>query len=351
MNLKLKNKIVFFENELEKRKCSKKISKIVDIDFFILNEIENLKKIKRIDGYKNYFYIFDNSQTTQMNVLDLNYDDDFETIENPFKNNKKSKNVQEDILVQFEDRELIYLDGYLKTLSSTKKYVLKIIEFYTHLLGSLKRLDKLHLYHGNIDFKNIVVDFKENVLLCNFSHSLDLSRNDIPDYFIKLFKEEKSYTTKPLEWHFLKHLAMNKNLALSAYNIDKIIQNYLDKHEVLHHFGKNVLSNLKLEASAFFMKFVNKTYNEISLQLLQFANTWNLFELSMSYLKILVSIQRTIQKTNLFISHFAKLLVENVSTDPGKRHGILKTTSLFNSILEHIEIQDYQDLIYCLDNA
>jgi hypothetical protein len=70
----------------------------------------------------------------------------------------------------------------------------------------------------------------------------------------------------------------------------------------------------------------------------------------MVYLKILVGIQRTIQKTNLFISHFAKLLVENVSTDPGKRHGILETTSLFNSILQHIDVQDYQNLICCLDN-
>lgn len=337
----LKNKILFFEPSQKTKKKTKNISKIVDIDFFLLNELENVKKIQRIDGHQNHFYTFYNAQKTQMNVLDENSDDEF-GVDNPFQTNKKVRNTDEDMLLQFEDRQLVYFDGYLKSLSCTKKYLRKVIEFYIHLLSSLRVLDKLQLYHGNIDFKNIVVDSKENVLLCNFSHSLDLTKDDISHYLIHFLTD---MTHKPLEWYFLKHLSIHKNVALSSYNIEKIIDNYLERNEVLHHFGNNVLSTLKLDASTFFLKFANKTYNEISLELLQFANTWNLFELSMAYLKILVGIQRTIQKPNRFITHFAKLLVENVSTDPRKRHNVLKTIDYFGSILQHIEMKDYKEII------
>lgn len=340
----LKNKILFFEPSQKTKKKTKNISKIVDIDFFLLNELENVKKIQRIDGHQNHFYTFYNAQKTQMNVLDENSDDEF-GVDNPFQTNKKVRNTDEDMLLQFEDRQLVYFDGYLKSLSCTKKYLRKVIEFYIHLLSSLRVLDKLQLYHGNIDFKNIVVDSKENVLLCNFSHSLDLTKDDISHYLIHFLTDKTDMTHKPLEWYFLKHLSIHKNVALSSYNIEKIIDNYLERNEVLHHFGNNVLSTLKLDASTFFLKFANKTYNEISLELLQFANTWNLFELSMAYLKILVGIQRTIQKPNRFITHFAKLLVENVSTDPRKRHNVLKTIDYFGSILQHIEMKDYKEII------
>ena len=348
----LKNKILFFEPSKQPKKKTKNISKLVDIDFFLLNELENVKKIRRIDGYDNHFYIFYNAQTTQMNVLEnennecSDSDDEF-GIDNPFQTSKKLQHSGEDMLLQFEDRTLIYFDGYLKSLSCTKKYLRKLIEFYIHLLSSLRLLDKLQLYHGNIDFKNIVVDSKENVLLCNFSHSLDLTKHDISHYLISFLSDKKNDDMhhKPLEWYFLKHLSVHKNIALSSYNIEKIIDNYLERNEVLHHFGNNVLSTLKLDASSFFLKFVNKTYNESSLELLQFANTWNLFELSMSYLKILVGIQRTIQKPNRFITHFAKLLVENVSSDPRKRNNVLKTINYFDSILQHIEMNDYKEIV------
>jgi hypothetical protein len=341
----LKNKILFFQPSKVPKKQSKNISKIVDIDFFLLNELENTKKIQRIDGYENHFYTFYNAQTTQINVLENQDSDDDFAIDNPFQTNKKLQNSAEDMLLQFEDRELIYFDGYLKSLSCTKKYLRKLIEFYIHLLSSLKLLDKIQLYHGNIDFKNILVDSKENVLLCNFSHSLNLTRHDISHHLIYFLIDKNDTRHKPLEWYFLKHLSLHTNVALSSYNIEKIIDTYLERNEVLRHFGNNVLSTLKLDASAFFLNFVNKTYNETSLELLQFANTWNLFELSMAYLKILLGIQRTIQKTNRFITHFAKLLVENVSTDPRKRHNVLKTINFFDSILQDIEMKDYKEIV------
>ena len=317
----------------------KKISKIVKPHFFLTNEIENTKKIIKIHGYKNHFYIFDSCEKMQLSEMD-EHDESISLC--------KKISHEEDYLLRFEDRQLLYLEGYLKCLTSSKKYLLKLVEFYMHLLGSLKLLGNVKLVHGNVSLKNIVVDKNEDVLLCNFSHSLDIAMPDLHEHLTRFF-HDGIVGHEPLEWHILHHLSLNKKMGLSQYNIERIIESYLQRNEVLHHFGKETLARFKKEALDFFVHFVNKTYIEACQGVLQYVNTWNNYELSMTYLKILVGLQREIKIPNLFITHFCKLLVENVSSDPRKRHGIAETMELFEKILAHIKMEDYQHLLNALD--
>jgi len=225
---------------------------------------------------------------------------------------------------------------------------LKLVEFYMHLLGSLKLLGNIKLVHGNVSLKNIVVDKNEDVLLCNFSHSLDIAMPDLHEHLTRFF-HDGIVGHEPLEWHILHHLSLNKKMGLSQYNIERIIESYLQRNEVLHHFGKETLARFKKEALDFFVHFVNKTYIEVCQSLLQYANTWNNYELSMTYLKILVGLQRTIKMPNIFITHFCKLLVDNVSSDPRKRHSIVETMEQFEKILAHIKMEDYEHLLNALE--
>jgi hypothetical protein len=324
----------------------KKISKIVKPHFFLFNEMENAKKLRKIHGYKNHFYIFDTCEKMQLSELDEH--------EEKISLYKKIRH-EEDILLRFEDKQLVYLEGYLKCLSSSKKYVLKLVEFYMHLLGSLKLLANCKLLHGNVSLKNIVVDKNEDVLLCNFSHSIDLTTPDIYEHLIVFLKEneenESEFDFKPLEWHILHHLSLNKKIGLSQFNIERIIDSYLQRNQLLHHFGKETLARFKQEGLDFFVHFVNKTYTEACQELLKYAETWDNYELSMTYLKILVGLQRAIKIPNIFVTHFCKLLVENVSSDPRKRHGIVENMELFEKIRCFIEMEDYLSLLNSLDKV
>jgi hypothetical protein len=342
-----KNKIVFFEPERQRQKekteaKKHKISKIVKPHFFLFNELENAKKIKRIHGYKNHFYLFETAEKMQLSAMDD--EDEY------FNLNKKIKH-DEDILLKFEDRQLIYLEGYLKTLTSSKKYVLKLVEFYMHLLGSLKLLNDVHLLHGNILLKNIVIDKNEDVLLCNFSHSFDLRRQDASEHLVPFLKENDNLDIKPLEWHVLHYLSLNKKLGLSNYNMEKLVDTYLEKNELLHHFGNDVLLQFRQDAVAYLYSFTNKTYDEACKDLLKHADTWNNFELSMVYLKILVGIQRVIKEPNVFVIRFAKLLVENISSIPDKRHSLSTTMELFHEMMSVVKMEDYMKLVISLDNV
>jgi hypothetical protein len=335
------NKIEKDEKRKGKVNHKNKIHKIVKPHFFLLNEIENAKKVRKIHGYKNCFYIFETCEKMQLSEMD-EHDENINLF--------KKINHEEDILLTFEDRQLLYLDGYLKCLSSSKKYLLKLVEYYVHLLRSLKLLENIQLLHGNIEFKNIVVDKNEDVLLCNFSHSFDISRPDAHEHLV-FFLKENNDVVQPLEWHMLHHLSLNKNVALSQYNIERIIDSYLERNELLHHFGKETLARFKKEALNFFAQFVNKTFHEVCQGLLQYLHTWNNYQLSMTYLKILVGLQKAIKIPNIFITHFCKLLVDNVSSDPRKRHGILETMELFEKTLVCIKMEDYMSLLTSLDNV
>lgn len=336
-----KNFINIFESKKEMPAKSKKISKIAKPHFFLLNEIENAKKIRKIHGYKNHFYIFQTCEKMQLSELD-EHDEKISLY--------KKITHEEDILLTFEDKQLIYLEGYLKSLTSSKKYLLKLVEFYIHILGSLKLLENNKLFHGDVCLKNIVVDKNEDALLCNFSHSLDLTRADLHEY-LTFFLEENENEFKPLEWHILHHLSLNKKSGLSQYNLERIIDSHLEKNEMLHDLGKEILTKFRQEAIYFFVHFTNKTYDEVCQGLFKYAETWNNYQLSMTYLKILLGVQRLIKIPNIFITHFCKLLVENVSSNPRTRHSIMETMVLFEKMLTLVQMEDCLALINSLDKV
>ena len=96
----------FFNESVEqtKKQKNKKIHKIVKIDFFVENELTNQQKISKIDNRKNYYYLCENSK--ELTITEIDQD----------SRKIKGKNIIKDntILLEFEDRKIIYLKSYLK---------------------------------------------------------------------------------------------------------------------------------------------------------------------------------------------------------------------------------------------
>ena len=104
--------VFYFLNDNENKiKKKNKIYKIVKNDFLMRNELTNMNKIKKIMSYKNRYYVCENSSELKI-----------ATIEDDVKTSKEIKS-DETMLINFEDRELIYLKNYLKALSSSTKYI------------------------------------------------------------------------------------------------------------------------------------------------------------------------------------------------------------------------------------
>jgi hypothetical protein len=333
------------DNDKDKDKKKKTTHKIVTLDFCVRNELTNINKIKKILDYKNYYYICENSSELKITSLT----DDIRHI----KSSIKIKS-DETVLMKFEDRGLIYLKNYLKTfggsaLSSFTKYIFTIIDFYQHLLKSISLLVEQQIVHNHINFDSIVVDKHFVPLLSNFTFSIDTSNvHNIKHFFIAY---DPSFLEWPLEIHLLSYLLTNKLNSLSSSNIENIIHDVLKDHHILKTFGDSVVSSFRVEALNYFKRYVNKSYECILADCLQYSCTWDNYALSIMFLRILIGIHRSIDKKNKFIILFMKLLVSNIHLNPLKRCSVVSTTTQFNHLLDSLEPKDYKEIIVGLNDG
>ena len=339
----------YFLNDERKYVVKKNsIHNIRVIDFFLMNELTNVKKIKNIPSHNNYYYVYETS--SELKIAEL--DEDIESV-----SSGREIKSDETLLFKFADRELIYLKTYLKPLSSSTKYIFTIIDFYKKLLNSVQLLVEQQVIHNHINFETIVVDKRNEMpLLTNLEFSIDLSRKDIGQYIKHFFIEyEPSYLEWPLEFHILSYLITNKltspQNSISNYNIETIVCNVIEANTILNTFGDKVVSSYKQEALEYCKKYVNQTYDYILADILQYSNTWDNYALSIMFLRILIGIHRTIGKQNKFIIMFMKLLVCNIHLNPLKRLSIDSTTNKFDSILDSLEPKDYKEVLDNLISA
>jgi hypothetical protein len=351
-NKELETCVFYFFNEDEFKIKKQKIHKIVKTDFFIQNELTNHQKLFKIKDRKRYFYLCENS--SKLKITEILEDD-----------NKIGETYLKDddtILLEFEGRELIYFKHYLKSLTegstaltegstaltgySSKKYILTIINFYKHILNSIQLLVNNNIFHNHINFGSIVIDDLDYPLLTNFSFSIDYSHKNIEQY-IKHFivAYEPSYIEWPIELHILSYLLTNKLNSLSSYNIENIINEVIKNNNILNTFGDSVVSLYKKEASNYFNKYVNQSYDFILNDILQHVNTWDNYALSILFLRILIGIHKTIGIKNKFIILFMKLLVSNIHLNPLKRFSVIMTIKNFSCLLDSLGTKDYKDVI------
>jgi len=323
----------FLDESFKKKKKTNPIHKLTEKSFYVINELTNITKIR---NYRTHFVVCEDS--SELKIMEL---------EEEMQNLTLGYEIKKDntILLKFADRELIVFKNYLKALSSSKIYILTIINSYKHILKSIEILIANNIVHNHINFDSVLVDKDDNHLLANFSFSIDISKPDIEQYMPHfIIAYDPSYLEWPLEFHILSYLLTNKLTSLSSYNIHNIICEFMDNHNILKTFGETIVSSYKEEALNYFNKYVNQPYEFILNDMLQYYNTWDNYALSILFLRILIGIHKSLNVNNKFIILFMKLLVSNIHLNPLKRVSVGETTNKFESILNNVEPKDYYQI-------
>lgn len=329
------NKCVFYflNDSLNNMKNTKPKHKLTTKSFYVINELTNITKIR---NFRTHFDVCEDS--SELTIMEL---------EEEMQDLRLSHEIKKDntILLKFADRELIVFKNYLKALSSSKIYILTIINSYKHILKSIEILIANNIVHNHINFDSVLVDKDDNHLLANFSFSIDISKPDIEQYMTHfIIAYDTSYLEWPLEFHILSYLLTNKLTSLSSYNIHNIICEVIENNHILKTFGETVVSSYKEEALQYFNKYVNQPYEYILNDMLQYYNTWDNYALSILFLRILIGIHKSLNVNNKFIILFMKLLVSNIHLNPLKRVSVGETTNKFESILNNVEPKDYYQI-------
>jgi hypothetical protein len=309
------------------------VNHLIKSNIFSLNELKIASKIRNLNTNTNFrYYIFDSYdrlKIAEMNSINLDP--------------AIVKSNANQFLLTFKKRELIYLDSYLKALSTSKKYIFELIEYYRYLLNSIDLLVCNNLIHNNIHFNTIVVDLVgSRPILTNFLYSIDLSNKGMN--WTQYFLLKKMDIFCPVEFYLLQYQVTNKLSSLSLYNIETVINQFIKDHSVINSFSKEK-GNLLEDGLKYFSSYTNKDFDTNVQDMLKYYNTLDNYALSICYLEILIGVHRTVKMNNKFIIYFMKLLVNCISLDPSKRFTPDHSLKSFDTMLNQMEVSDYKQLI------
>jgi len=342
-----RNKHVFFffeqdetDNDISSRPL---IKQFVSLDFLGTNEINITNKIKSSlpQIWDKHFYLFDTIETIKIGALD---DDSYHL------QSVRELNDDGSALTWYKPRQLVYMDGYLLSLSCSRKYILFLLNFYRQLLINIDLLVASQVVHNNIGFKSIVIDSNvETPILTNFRFGLDTStKSQLSKLFIQYAPERLQW---PLEIHLLCYLQTNKLDGLSFHNIELVINSVLEENSYLKTFGPKIVDEYLESGLSYFSKYVNKSVDWIVSDMLQYAATWDNYALSICYLKIVIdlysnsSTKNSKVKKGKFLIQFMRLLVTNIHSNPLKRLSVKDTTNKFALLMEESSLDDLYLLV------
>ena len=314
----------------------KQIHHIVDNTFLITNEREKTRLLKQLPNWQQYFYLCNKAEPLRIAEVA----DDF--VPCAMKCNE--------VLLSYDSRKLIYIDSYLKALRCSRKYIIKIIDFYKSTLVAIQILNGKGIVHNNINFNTLLIEEEnENILLTNFTFSLSLNqaKNDelnllMPFYTADINKDQDLDIFLPVEFHLLRYQLDNGLTCLSAYNIETVLRQFVVNHRVLKHFDTRQL--LK-EGLSYFNKYVNRNLLETMASAFE---TWDNYALSIVFLRILIGLHKTVKINNKFIILFMKLLFRNISLDVSTRLSLNDTREQFEILLNKIELDDFVKLVHSI---
>jgi len=304
--------------------------------FLLTNELEKTVFIKRIPNWSRYFYLCNTVENIKIAEL----------TEDNYQPYTVTNNAE--VLLSYSQRKLIYLDSYLKALSCSKKYIIKLIEFYKSSLNIAQLLLTNGVIHNNINFDTILVNEDENILLTKFTLSLFTMReitNQVETQYKLLSLMDNQNNDNdiflPIEIHLLRYQLTNNITSLSSYNIETVIKQFITNHSVLKHFETKQMIQ---DGVNYYSKYVNKSLLDIfnTNELLQ---TWDNYAISIVFLRILIGLHKSMKTQNKFIILFMKLLVKNISLDPSKRISLINTMEQFELLLNNLDINVFKDLI------
>jgi hypothetical protein len=328
---KSKNNHVFFFFEQDEDNSSKPlIKRFVSLDFLGKNEINITNKIKGKlpQIWDKHFYLFDAVENMKLGALA----DDVYHLQS-FKELKDDESA----LTWYKSLHLVYMEGYLRSLSCSRKYILFFLNFYQRLLKSIDLLVTNQVVHNNIGLKSIVIDSNcEIPILTNFRFGLDTSsKSHFSKFFIQYSPERLQW---PLEIHLLCYLQTNKLDGLSFHNIELVVKSAINENHYLKTFGQKIVDEYLESGLTYFSKYVNKSMDWIVDDMLQYAATWDNYALSIAYLKIVIDLYNNISKNkgkkSKFLIQFMRLLVGNIHSNPLKRLSVKDTTNKFAILMD-----------------
>lgn len=306
-----------------KKPNEKLVSKLQLNTFNARNEILIGKKVSDINNYKLYFLPVIDSCDLSIANIDKKVIDKCEIIE---------KGVD-----KYKVLELLYLENisfdtlFSDSTRSTRNLFLTLIETYKYIAIAIGELIAIDIVHFDIKEQNILYSTKyENPILIDFGLSIPIKNIDNTNLSQYFYVYAPDYYLWPLEVHIINYIIHKGTLTLDA--IKTTIDKYIKNNSAFRTFSQNFIDNYIKSSIDFYSKFVKMDSAAIIYELLQYSHTWDLYSLSIMYLKFFNKLFNKGYFDNSFIIYFSQILLENLSPYPDKRLSSKDTNEKYQNI-------------------
>jgi serine/threonine protein kinase len=302
-----------------------KASKLQKDDFAARNEIYIGSLVAKIPNYNLFFLPAINSCSISLAHLNKKF-------------MEKCKIISQDepnyILLELPYIKHISFGQLFSDRFRTNKHLfITFIETYNYVVTSIKLLLDINVVHYDLKKDNILFSLKyENPILIDFGLSIPIDKitnSDLADYF---YVYAPDYYLWPLEVHAINYI-VNISDTFSSHVIEQLVETYISMNSALEIFTRDFKENYRRSAIKFLKKYENMNKSDIIKELiLPFYKTWDLYALSIMYLKFFkIVFNDGFFDSNLIVS-FSQLLLINISPNPANRLSIENTGRKYRDI-------------------
>ena len=302
-----------------KEKASEYISKIQFDDKSSRNEIEISNIIKNINNYNNFFAPIVSYCSININRIDKTLTDVYGDKCGIYEKEKRKNDPFIMVSVPY-----IKDGNFSKNILNIKKKfsLVNLIDSYKHLLNALLLLQHYDIVHYDLKADNVLFNkVKRQPIIIDFGLSINFKQinkltrmNDGKSDVKKLTPEiekllsNKFYVFAPdyylwcIEIHTISYLLDSKYNKLDTVSIKLIANEYVKNNKGFDMFDDDFKDKYVKSVQKFLSQYESQSRDKIILSLLKYYKTWDLFSLSIMYLKMLFNIFGTqTNKVTLFL--------------------------------------------------
>ena len=247
-------------------------------------------------------------------------------------------------------KNITFKQLFSDSFRTNKHLFVTFIETFSYITNSIEHLLEKNIVHFDIKEGNILYSIKyENPILIDFGISIPidkLTNENLSDYFYVYGPE---YYIWPMEVHVINYL-LHVNDVLTLDTIKSIVEKSVSNNIGLNIFSDEFKKQYKLLAINYFKKYIDTDKFVTIKELVAYYKTWDLYALSIMYLKFFQILFKDGFFESKFVIAFAEILLTNISPDPNKRISIADTIKKYVNIFYINETQiNYEQLVNNLD--
>jgi len=312
---------------------TKNVSKLQRKDWAAKNEIDIGKMIKKIKNYSSFFLPITSSCNINVSSIDNKLLKDCRVIQ---------KRPDADfVLMKMNYLENISFTDYLKSKGETNAHLLlKIVESYKNLAGSLEKLVNVDIVHHDLKIDNILIGANNNLpIIIDFGISLNMKKisetdDKLKDYF---YVHAPDYYPWSLDIHIINYIVQVRSDGeygpIHFEELKEIADEYCRGNLALDVFSDNFRKAYNKKCYTYINSLVGKRNNEILRILLNNYKSWDIYALSIIYLRLVGYIFNNKYPKTKFLAEFIQLNLINISPNPNERFTCADSIKYINDLI------------------